>query len=320
MSKSGDPRLGDLFKKSLQCNGDGLRKVAILGYPCDEGVRRNSGRVGAKFGPACLRKILPKIGPLVNPEFKIDIQNLHLIDRGNITISDSLEENHVTLTNSVKSILDDGAIGIIVGGGNDQSYCNAKALMQMENAGNIGVVNIDAHLDCRPFLENNLAHSGTPFRQLLEDQQFSGVFYEFAVQGNQSSADHAKFVEDHGGHLTWLSQVNKNGAVTEFSNVLKSFEKRDAFISFDIDAIKGADCPGVSCPGVIGLSAQDALDIAFTAGQHPHTRLLDISEYNPKIEEDRTARLVSNLIYYFLMGVATRSEEGIKIEKEEKME
>ena len=308
MSKSGDPRIGDLLAKSLKSNSENLNKVALLGYPCDEGVRRNNGRVGAKFGPACLRKILPQLGPLVNPEFKVDIQNIHLVDRGNIDISDKLEENHITLTTSVKSILDDGYIGIIIGGGNDQSYCNASALMQLENGGDIGVVNIDAHLDARPLLDNNLAHSGSPFRQLLEDGMFHGVFYEYAIQGNQCSAHHANFVEDHGGNLIWLSQIRKNGALHEFANVLSAFENRDTFISFDIDSIKGADCPGVSCPAVIGLSAQEAFDISFAAGHHPNTKLLDLSEYNPTIEEDRTARLVSNLIYYFLMGVATRNK------------
>ena len=95
--------------------------------------------------------------------------------------------------------------------------------------------------------------------------------------------------------------------LSEFNKVLTAFESRNAFISFDIDSIVGADCPGVSCPAVIGLSAQEALDIAFAAGQHPYTRLLDLSEYNPTIEEDRTARLVSNIIYYFLMGVSSRN-------------
>jgi len=314
MSKSGDPRIGDLLKKCLDSgSGQGLCKVALLGYPCDEGVKRNNGRVGAKFGPSCVRKILPKLGPLINPEFNIDLRNIHLEDRGNIDVAESLEENHVRLTASVKSVLDDGFIGIIIGGGNDQSYCNANALMQLlPDVGNIGVVNIDAHLDARPLLDGKLAHSGSPFRQLLTDPIFNGVFYEFAVQGNQCSAEHAEFVQQNGGNLIWLSQVKKNGALSEFSNVLNAFEGRNAFISFDIDSISGADCPGVSCPAVIGLSAQEALDIAFAAGQHPHTRLLDLSEYNPTIEEDRTARLVSNIIYYFLMGVSSRNFSSLQ--------
>ena len=109
----------------------------------------------------------------------------------------------------MKSLLDDNNIAIVIGGGNDQSYCNASALMQQQpDLGNIGVVNIDAHLDARPLLDGNLAHSGSPFRQLLTDTAFNGVFYEFAVQGNQCSAEHAEFVQEHGGSLAWLSKVS----------------------------------------------------------------------------------------------------------------
>lgn len=78
-------------------------------------------------------------------------------------------------------------------------------------------------------------------------------------------------------------------------------------MSFDIDAIKSSDCPGVSAPGAIGLSSEDALQICFMAGKNPKVRLFDMSEYNPLIEEYRTGRLVATLFYYFAMGVASRS-------------
>ena len=35
----------------------------------------------------------------------------------------------------------------------------------------LGVINLDAHLDVRP-QKAGLEHSGSPFRQLLEDQRF----------------------------------------------------------------------------------------------------------------------------------------------------
>jgi arginase family enzyme len=48
----------------------------------------------------------------------------------------------------------------------------------------VGVINIDAHFDVRPLLADNKAHSGSPFRQLLEDARFDGhYFLEFASQG-----------------------------------------------------------------------------------------------------------------------------------------
>lgn len=305
MSKPGDPRLNDLLKISFT-NLSPKTKIGLLGYPCDIGVKLNSGRLGAKDGPCAIRKKLPKLGPLVNPELNIDLRDLSLTDYGDIAITDSLELNHQNLANSVERLLKENNVGIVVGGGNDQSYYNAKGLMNAMGSGEIGVVNIDAHFDVRPLIEDKHAHSGSPFRQLLQDAQFNGHFAEFASQGNQCSADHAQFIRDNGGDIVWLSDIRKTDAKTSFQKVLTLFQGKDAFISFDIDSIQGADCPGVSCPAVIGLTAQEALDICFIAGQHKHTRLLDLSEYNPQIEEDRTARLVVNMIYYFLMGVAAR--------------
>ena len=44
----------------------------------------------------------------------------------------------------------------------------------------------------------------------------------------------------------------------------------------------------------------------FRAGQSPDIGLVDISEFNPLVEADRTSRLVAHMIYYFLLGAASR--------------
>lgn len=95
----------------------------------------------------------------------------------------------------------------------------------------------------------------------------------------------------------------------EFEKVLNSLGD-NVFVSFDIDSISGADCPGVSAPGVRGLSAQDALDMCFVAGKHERVRLFDLSEYNPTVESYRTGRLVATMFYYFCLGVASRKKTG----------
>ena len=41
----------------------------------------------------------------------------------------------------------------------------------MENE-KIAVINIDAHMDCRPLIDGKIAHSGSPFRLLLENSIF----------------------------------------------------------------------------------------------------------------------------------------------------
>jgi hypothetical protein len=70
-----------------------------------------------------------------------------------------------------------------------------------------------------------------------------------------------------------------------------------------------------------GLSAQDACEICFVAGtvfaclplltvclagMEPRVEIVDVSEYNPQVEEHRTGRLVAHMFYYFCLGMALR--------------
>ena len=107
----------------------------------------------------------------------------------------------------------------------------------------------------------------------------------------------------------WLSEVSGgDSAVEKFRSALGrlSWECGPLFVSFDMDSIRASEAPGVSCPGVMGLRAKEAVDMAFIAGQHPQVALFDLSEYNPLIEEERTGRLAVAMFYHFCLGVASR--------------
>jgi formiminoglutamase len=150
----------------------------------------------------------------------------------------------------------------------------------------------------------------------MEDSRFAhGKFVEFAAQGSQCSAQHVDYIKTfEKSKVYWLTSDLRKP--TENSLVQSTFNKilndsfaesfQHFFISFDIDSITGADCPGVSCPGSIGLTAQEAFDICRLAGACPQVRLIDLSEYNPLIEAYRTGRLVANMFYFFALGVAQR--------------
>lgn len=300
-------------------------QVGLIGFPHDEGVRRNGGRIGAADGPEAFRSFLPKIGTLLNPEFGIDLQSLVVHDFGDISKNLQLEAAHEALSEKVGELLAAGTVPFVVGGGNDQSYANASGLMEhlvKMKSTSVGVINIDAHLDVRP-LKDGKAHSGSPFRQLLEDASFktlNGKFVEFASQGHQCSQEHWDYVLHHpnasliplstlrGSVLGGLSHQQRSqcGVEDAFYDLISGAIGEHIFISFDIDAIQSSDCPGVSAPGSIGLSAQEALNICFLAGKSPKVMLVDVSEYNPSVESFRTGRLVALMLYYFLLGFSQR--------------
>jgi formiminoglutamase len=207
-----------------------------------------------------------------------------------------------------------GAVPFVVGGGNDQSYPNVCALLASQRAAHhpIGVINIDAHLDVREPVAAG-AHSGSPFRLMCEDARFAGSgsrFVEFACQGMQCSAEHARWVEHKGHSIMWLSEIEADPAAafrTALDRIAGPGGKAPIFVSFDIDSIDSAHCPGVSCPAPVGLTARQACQIAFIAGADPRVALIDVSEFNPLIEEYRTGRLVAAIFTNFAEGLATRT-------------
>lgn len=379
-----DPRMGELIQPlTLQAFLDraaaaraagaaaSRSTVAVLGFPHDEGCRRNGGRPGARDGPAVVRGFMSKMGTVLNPEFTADLSTLDHVDIGDVgagMAGDQLEHAHQLLREHVAALLRSGphVIPFVVGGSNDQSFPNACGLMDAVGP-SIGVVNIDAHLDVRP-LKQGKVHSGSPFRCLLEETRFaqsvrgdgaavmpapSGAdssassaraaasspnviasmpsrrlqFIEFAAQGNQCSQAHAEFVTlQHGQTIHWLTALRQRiaaegapqaGARTweqgmgrQFSATLDSLQADHLFVSFDLDSVSGADAPGVSCPGTVGLTAAEALDMCYVAGRCPKVRLFDLSEFNPLIDSYRTGRLVTNMWYWFCMGVASRHADA----------
>jgi formiminoglutamase len=282
--------------------------ICIIGFPYDKGTEINNGRKGAKNGPNVFRKFLNTNGTVINPEINANLTNIKIFDHGNIDDSLSLSNAHSKLRKTVLYYLKKNIRVFVIGGTNDQSYPNVRALMDycLLNDYTIDVINIDAHLDVRP-LKNGLAHSGSPFFQMLNDEDFnklSGLFVEYSCQGEQCSNEHAKFVKDKGHYIKWLSEVGLYD-YDDFQKFLNKFKNNKMFFSFDIDSIKSSDCPGVSCPGIRGLNVMRVFEMCFLAGQKESIVLFDISEFNPKIEDFRTGKLVFYMFYYFLCGMSS---------------
>jgi formiminoglutamase len=74
---SDDPRLGDLIKE-IDLNTYPVEQlqdsVVLLGFPWDEGVRRNGGRIGAAEAPSIVRALVNRMGTILNPEHNIDLR------------------------------------------------------------------------------------------------------------------------------------------------------------------------------------------------------------------------------------------------------
>src|SRR5579859_6337383 len=92
-----DPRLGE----RIELWQDGPPRLwpdrpVLLGFPQDEGVRRNQGRPGAAAAPAAIRHWLYRLTPW-DAATNADLAALDLLDVGDVRIVGDLEESQQAL-------------------------------------------------------------------------------------------------------------------------------------------------------------------------------------------------------------------------------
>ena len=294
-----DPRLGEI----VQTNDTeyDAADIVILGCPQDEGVRRNKGRVGAADAPAAIRAEFYRLTP-----FNI---KKRVFDLGDVGVEGSLEEIHDRQLEVVKQILSDGKRLIVVGGGNDISYPDGRAMSEVFGAEKWIGINIDSHLDVRESEDRN---SGTAYRQLLDEGLMQpNFFYEVAYQTHFASPVHYKYIRDLGVNRISLEILrSREHADMELKeNIRQRFIGQSAslntFFGFDIDSVRSSDAPGSSKPSPLGLRAGEFITLVKYAASLANTKLIEFSEVNPKYDIDNcTARLVAIAMHRFISHVA----------------
>lgn len=302
-----DPRMGDLVRRGVKGLDAEGTVVALLGVPTDEGVKRNGGRTGAKEGPDALRRELYKRTPFVIGKERSPA-GTDVCDLGDVRTGKTLEETHETLTAVVKELCAAGIVPVVIGGGHDIAYPNFAGFSAGTEG--VGVINIDSHLDYRkPSPKRN---SGTPFRQMLDHRNSplrAMNFVEVGIQSFANAPEHYAELVERGATIFSLRDVRTEGItkVLDLAYELATTAVDSLYISMDLDAVNGTDAPGVSTSLPTGLTTEEFLTAALFAGKRRKTKMLDIVELNPKYDvDDRTAKIASLAVMYFLTGLANR--------------
>lgn len=280
-----DVRFGDIVLRDSHAYE--YSQVVLLGCPQDEGVRRNRGRAGSRLAPTEIRRALYRYPVSEAHEY------LKLMDVGDLRIGETLEETHEWLYETVRGLLQDGKKIIVLGGGNDISYPDCRALYATISLPL--VFNIDRHLDVRIDTPRN---SGTPYRQLLEEGVIMpSMFYEVGINSYANSPKYSKYVRDVGAQIHYLGDLRAVGAGSLVRSIVSSSHADGIFFGFDLDVVRAVEAPGVSDPGPMGLTAREVCEIADVAASDHRTRIIEITEVNPDYDRDGiTSKLAANIL------------------------
>jgi len=97
--------------KSERLNSD----FGILGYACDEGVKRNTSRQGAVNGPKAIREQLSKLSAHFSEKIVTDYGDI-VAHENNIELAQKL------FSNLIQEIIKSGQLSIGIGGSHDLAY------------------------------------------------------------------------------------------------------------------------------------------------------------------------------------------------------
>ena len=270
--------------------------VALLGFACDEGVRRNHGRPGAAAAPAAIRKALANLawhreGPAC--------------DAGDVCCEDGdLDAAQARLADNVAALLAAGHFPVVLGGGHEVAWGSwqglAAHLATREDAPPIGIVNFDAHFDLRD--PAHVHSSGTPFAQIAEACATRGWPFRYACLG-VSRASNTRALFARAAELDVL--VREDREITPLS-LDRIGRELDAFmgdcdhvyLTIDLDVLPACEAPGVSAPAARGVPLALLEPLVERVRDSGKLRLADLAELNPDKDIDlRTARIAARLIH-----------------------
>lgn len=294
-TKSGDGRLGEFVNTSSSA----ATTYVIAGYPDDEGIQINGGRVGAKQAPDAIRKYFYKTTPTEKtPTYKIE-------DIGNLKISGTLSERHEAVKKKVLHTLQENKIWVGLGGGHDYGYPDGAGFLKscVDSKYKPLVINFDAHLDVRP-ADQGLS-SGTPFYRLLTDSELPVFdFVEIGIQKQCNSPTHKEWLQEKTPHIFDLDDllIESNWAQSLFAKMAPLLvQKRPAFVSIDIDAFSSAIAPGCSQSWAAGLDANSFLVFLGLLKKRLDIRCVGIYEVSPPLDtDDRTSKWAAQILHHVI--------------------
>jgi formiminoglutamase len=265
--------------------------LVLIGFVCDEGVRRNGGRVGARDGPRAIRSALANLAWH---------QSRPVYDAGDVRCDDGdMEGAQQRLAEVVEWVIRAGHRPLVLGGGHETAWGTFQGVVGAEPAAQVAVINFDAHLDLRADEPGN---SGTPFYQIAKWCGHARRPFRYLCVGSAEPSN-TRALFDRLGELGGEHIPDSDlfpWHRSEPRDYIAEFVRRaeHVHLSLDLDVISAAAVPAVSAPAARGLApelVESLLDPLLASGK---IAAVDVVELNPGFDIDgRSARVAARLVW-----------------------
>lgn len=222
-----------------------------------------------------------------------DFSKLNVADLGNLKSGKTVKDTYASLKYVNNYLTKKGIITVFFGGSHDLTV----PLMQSLEIKNPECTIIDARFD----IGEDELHSANFITALNPEKSPDTTiniagYQSYFVAEKQKQAAEAYNVQD----------IRLGFIRNTFSNI-EPILRDSNLISFDLSAIRQADCPASTFAGPNGLYNEEACQLANLSGLSDQSCTFFVSEYNAAADHNfQTAQVIAQLMWHFIYGVSQR--------------
>ena len=272
-------------------------EAAVFGMPWDGST---SFRSGARFGPEAVRSMSGMIRTYNAVQKAQVFGELSTLDYGDApTVPGYVDETLLRIEEFVRPIAEARVIGIGIGGDHCATLAELRAYAEVH--GPLGMVHLDSHTDLwHEYFGQPYAH-GTMFRRAIEEGILDPArVVQAGMRGPLYGIEDEQIPTELGVRtIPWLELESLGPAA--FAEIARErLAGQPAFLSFDVDFVDAAFCPGTGTPEVGGPTSSQALAFLRALTDLPIVGY-DVMEVAPQYDPGQiTALFAANVVFEML--------------------
>ena len=264
-------------------------KIAIFGVYEDRNSQDNFG---------CGEDLLiirEKFYQLFPGKWHTKIADLGTIEKGN-----QVSDTYFAVKEMITFLLKNNIIPIIIGGGQDITYVNYRAYDALEQSVNITAV--DSRFDLGN-LEEELTSQSYLSKIIMQEPNNLFNYCNVGYQTYFNSQEEISLLDN------LFFDTYRLGEAKISENIEPAFRNAD-IVSIDIGAVRQSEAPANNNSSPNGFYGEEICAISRYAGISDKVSSFGIYEYNSKHDNnDQTAHLIAQMIWYFIEGVNFRVKD-----------
>ncbi|MDC1237547.1 formimidoylglutamase [Polaribacter sp.] len=292
-----------LASQSSSCLGQNIQINSIEeGFPDLENVKiaifavnedRNSQH---NFG--CgedLHAIRTKLYQLFPGNWDTNIADLGTVEKG-----DQVSDTYFAVKEIIASLLKRNIIPIIIGGGQDITYINYRAYDTLEQS--VNITTVDSRFDLGN-LEEELTSQSYLSKIIMQEPNNLFNYCNVGYQTYFNSQEEISLLDN------LFFDTYRLGEAKVLENIEPAFRNAD-IVSIDIGAVRQSEAPANNNSSPNGFYGEEICAISRYAGISDKVSSFGIYEFNSKHDNnDQTAHLIAQMIWYFIEGVNFRVKD-----------